>query len=167
MEGIVYGNIAVSAVQDQLKNSKKPDDHHQVAGLQRFMQGGLRYRWGHTTALRLLLGCLLPAQRVELSVPRRTGKTLQIHRHRPRGGTTPRTAGHSKGHTRHLPLQLGQRAQDLPRLQPIHHTALPRLRHSKRRRQNQPRRLHPAERPLRSVPIHTELPSEERARMSG
>ena len=29
------------------KNSKKPDDHHQVAGLQRFMQGGLRYRWAH------------------------------------------------------------------------------------------------------------------------
>ena len=98
------------------KNSKKPDDHHQVAGLQRFMQGGLRPRGGHPTALRLLLGCLLPAQRVELSVPRRTGKTLQIHRHRPRGGTPPRTAGHSKGHPRHLPIQLGQRAQDLPRL---------------------------------------------------
>ena len=47
MEGIVHGNIAVSAVQDQLEKSKKPDDHHQVAGLQRFMQGGLRYRWAH------------------------------------------------------------------------------------------------------------------------
>ena len=29
------------------RNSKKPDDHHQVAGLQRFMQGGLRHRWAH------------------------------------------------------------------------------------------------------------------------
>ena len=110
------------------KNSKKPDDHHQVAGLQRFMQGGLRPRGGHPTALRLLLRCLLPAQRVELSVPRRTGKALQIHCHRPRGGTTPRTAGHSQRHPRHLPLQLGQRAQDLPRLQPLHHSAVPRLR---------------------------------------
>ena len=127
----MYGNIAVSAVQDQLKNSKKPDDHHQVAGLQRFMQGGLRPRGGHTTAIRLLLGCLLSAQRMELSVPRRTGKTLQIHRHRPRGGPTPRTAGHSQRHPRHLPLQLGQRAQDLPRLQPLHHSAVPRLRHCK------------------------------------
>ena len=98
------------------KNSKKPDDHHQVAGLQRFMQGGLRYRGGHPTVIRLLLGCLLSAQRVELSMPRRTGKTLQIHCHRPRGGTPPRTAGNSQRHPRHLPIQLGQRAQDLPRL---------------------------------------------------
>ena len=110
------------------RNCKKPDDHHQVARLQRFMQGGLRPRGGHPTALRLLLGCLLPAQRVELSVPRRTGKALQIHRHRPRGGTPPRTAGNSQRHTRHLPLQLGQGAQDLPRLQPLHHSAVPRLR---------------------------------------
>ena len=114
------------------KNSKKPDDHHQVAGLQRFMQGGLRYRRGHTTAIRLLLGCLLSAQRVELSVPRRTGKALQIHRHRPRAGSPPRTTGHGQGHTRHLPLQLGQGAQDLPRLQPLYHSAVPRLRHFKR-----------------------------------
>ena len=45
-----------------------------------------------------------------------TRRATPPRHHRPRGSSPPWTIGHGQGHTRHLPLQLGQGAKDLPRL---------------------------------------------------
>ncbi len=80
-------------------------------------------------SLLLLLADILLAERLELPLQGGAGEEGEVPRDSARRGHAARRAGAGTRHAWHVPLQPGHGAQDVPRLQPVHHQALQGLRH--------------------------------------